>query len=318
MWCLRQWIGALALLAVSVALTGTAEARRGRKDRQMAKLVQQAQQQFEGEDFSGAAETLIKAYDLKPVPKLLYNIARAYDKGDDTEQALRFYQRYIDASDTDAELVRNAATRLAQLREDEVRREAEDQRRVEEEKRQADAERQRLEAETQRLKDEEKQRQADAERQRQEAEAQAAQNGLLAIAGYSLLGLGAVGLGTGGYFGVAALLDRDAWSDSLELEARQDLRDSARNNALGADIAMGSGALLAAAGGGLVLVSLLSSADGEQAEAEAGSPDAADSSAVGEDKAAAEGSDSPPAAETDETGSADDPGAAPAVEGGAA
>ncbi len=63
-----------------------------------------------------AAELLSQAHAINPVPALLFNIARGYQRGGNDEQAIRFYQRYLDAQGTDAETVKKSARALDQLR----------------------------------------------------------------------------------------------------------------------------------------------------------------------------------------------------------
>lgn len=257
-----RWVAFLALIAMVMTTANPAQARRrANKKKQWNKLVNQAQKQFQDEQYNESAETLIKAYDLKPVAKLLYNAARAYEKAGKQEQAARFYQRYIDADNTDAELLRNAASKLAELREAKARAELEQQQRIEDEKRKAEAERQRLEAERLRIIKEEKARKAEAERQRLLAEEEAKKGMVMPIVSYSLLGLGVTGLATGAVFGVLAMQDKGAWEASQDLDTRLAARDDAQFKGLGADIAYASGSLFSLIGAGLVAVQLIGQDD---------------------------------------------------------
>ena len=272
----------LLMILLLSTTTSAAQARRSSKKKRWTKLVQLAQKQYKNEQYVESAETLLKAYDLRPVAKLLYNSARAHEKAGDDEQAMRFYQRYIDAENTDPELLRNAATKLAALREARVRAELEQKQRVEEEKKKAEAERKRLEAERQRIIDEEKARKIEAARQARLKKEQDKMNMILPISAYSLLGLGTAGLLSGAVFGVLAMQDKAAWDGSLDLATRQSARDSAQFKALGADISFAAGSVLVLAGSGLLALHFLR-ADDEKIEDKAATDSASPAREVAAD-----------------------------------
>src|SRR5579859_3744530 len=104
-----------ALVAVVVAATlatTTAPTRTASADNRVAgeaqQLVQQAAAEYRSGDYAHAAATLQQAYGLKPAPRLLFNIARALEKAGNTSDALSYYERYLDAGDTEPDLVRKS------------------------------------------------------------------------------------------------------------------------------------------------------------------------------------------------------------------
>lgn len=54
-----------------------------------------AQRRFNIAEFDGAIEEFKRAYEISPVPGLLFNIAQAYRAKKDNAQALYFYQAYL-------------------------------------------------------------------------------------------------------------------------------------------------------------------------------------------------------------------------------
>jgi hypothetical protein len=79
-------------------------------------LIDKGASLYESGDYAKAAASLRAAYELVPEPRLLFNIARAYEKAGDTEQAFEFYERYLDATGTEAELRHRAHDALKRIR----------------------------------------------------------------------------------------------------------------------------------------------------------------------------------------------------------
>jgi hypothetical protein len=80
-----------------------------------AVLIDRGAAQYDAGEYAKAAASLRAAYELVPEPRLLFNIARAYEKAGDTEQAFEFYERYLDATGTEAELRHRARDSLKHL-----------------------------------------------------------------------------------------------------------------------------------------------------------------------------------------------------------
>lgn len=66
-------------------------------------------------DFRAAVEEFKTSYRLSKNPLLLYNIAFTFDKLDDIERAVRFYQMFIDKAPVSAPRIKEAKARLATL-----------------------------------------------------------------------------------------------------------------------------------------------------------------------------------------------------------
>jgi tetratricopeptide (TPR) repeat protein len=109
--------GVLVVLAVaSFPSLGRAES----VEAQVERLASEAVNAYKGADYNRAVELLQKAYEIRQVPALLYNMAKAYDKLGDVEHAADAYRRYADSADADPKLKSKAEARLATL--DESRR----------------------------------------------------------------------------------------------------------------------------------------------------------------------------------------------------
>ncbi|MBI5546057.1 MAG: hypothetical protein HY901_19370 [Deltaproteobacteria bacterium] len=250
---------ALACLCslLGVLPSGTAEAAE-EEDRKIEKLVREAQKAYDAGDCKKSAETLQKAFELKAVSKLLFNIARSFEKCGEDEQAIRFYERYVDAGE-DTGLVRRASKALERLKQAraarlaEEKRQQEEARKVEEARRDAELAKvatEKAQAEARASEAEERSRRALAEERR------AISRGPSPFT-FGLAGLAVVGLGTGIAFGAMANGAKGDYSASTNLAAKQSLRSTAEQRALVADLSLGIAA--ASAVGATVLFFLTTS-----------------------------------------------------------
>ncbi len=75
--------------------------------------------QFEGKEFSGAAQTFLRALALDPNATLAYNVARAYENNGELEHALTYYERALELSPEKAleKRCRDALIRLERSRQ---------------------------------------------------------------------------------------------------------------------------------------------------------------------------------------------------------
>lgn len=271
MFFIQKLVCLFVIFCFAFATPLESAARGKKKSKRFNALVKKAKDQYESEKFEKSAETLIKAYNLKPVPKLLYNIARSYDKADNSDQATRYYQRYIDSPNNEPELVRNAANRMAELREAQTRAELENQRKLEDEQRKAEEERKQLEAERKKVQEDAEQRKKDEEERRRLEEEEAAKATVLPLVLGISGGVVAVAAlaagGTGGYFGLGAQDARTSWEGASGLDDKKSYRDTAISNALYADIAFIGAGVLAAVAGGLVAGAFLTMPAEEEATA---------------------------------------------------
>ncbi len=226
-------------LATSLALaTAPSAAAAGKPAGNASDWIRAGERAYASGKYVEAADALKKAHAIEPHPRLLYNIARAYDQAVDTDSALEYYQLYVSANEgTDPVLLKRSALAIDRLRSAQAKNNAE-------QKDQA-AERNRLTAEAEAQK---KRAEQEAEEKRKgairqaELEAEVSQmatrrNRILAFVS---AGVGAVGLGTGIVMGVSALGTKGAFDGNHsdgELKAKQE--GTARTQALIADIGFG-------------------------------------------------------------------------------
>ncbi len=246
-------------------------------------MASAAQQAYAAGRFEESVRLLEEAYGISPLPKLLYNLARALERAQRTGEALQTYRRYLDSPERDPVLARKAADAYealvsAQARQADAEREsqlAERERQLAErealartqretEARQAEEfERARAEEADRRLKAE-----ASARQQQLAAQAAAAQAASEAaseaahsrrLVGWSIAAVGVAGLAAGGTFGALAWQDRAAFAASVD-ENKGELAASARTKAIIADAALGLGAVLVTVG--LIVVAKAPAASG--------------------------------------------------------
>jgi len=108
-----------AFLAVALALAfATPAVAQEEEDinRRVEELATSAHADYLVGDYLSAAKSLLEAYQLRPVTKLLFNVARAYDKAGAAKRAVRYYERFLQAEDRDEKLARKARRSLDVLK----------------------------------------------------------------------------------------------------------------------------------------------------------------------------------------------------------
>ncbi len=238
---------------VSMALLLASPAAWAQRSKSPAALMKEGERLFNAKKYVEAAEVLKKAYEGQPDPRILYNIARAYEQAGDMRGALSYYDQFIKNSggDMDPLLMKRAHSGAERAR---VIIEKEEQANAA-----AEAERRRLqeEAEAARRKAEEEQaaaRRAEelalqqrlAEQERAMASYRRARVGAFALGGLSVASVGA-----GIFFGLQAKDSRTAFDEASNLDAKQTAADDTRSKALLADI--GFGVAVAAAIGAVIV-----------------------------------------------------------------
>jgi len=108
-------------LAVVVALfcgLGPAErAAAETPEAQVERLATEAVNAYKGADYKRCIELLQKAYEIRQVAALLYNMAKAYDKLGDIDHAYDAYHLYADSAAAEPKLKARAEQRVAALAE---------------------------------------------------------------------------------------------------------------------------------------------------------------------------------------------------------
>ncbi len=170
-------------------------------------LSQKGAVHYRNGEYDQALSAFTEAYELSPVANLLYNIAKIWERKDDMQKAMEYYEKFIVAGDADPDVRAKALQRMKELRE------------------LAD-----LKADDKTTKDP-VEPPPDPQPQPVEREM-----GSMGTTGLIAMGLGGAMVVTGGVFGLLASGDKDDLSSEFDPVEKPKLRDSAESNALTADI----------------------------------------------------------------------------------
>lgn len=229
-----------SLLAVALATAPSLPVLAAAPEGDPEALSAAAVERFEAKDYDGAAALFEQAYAADPNPNYLFNIGRVYEEKGDLKNAVVYYQRFVGEPGVDIESRQTATERLKVLREalaqlegdepkDDVTDEPEDEGTEPKDPTPVDT--------------------GEDEKAKKRKKA-------LRISGYTLMGVGGVGLILGGVFGgLASGSVKDAEADPF-VDRQEAFRDRARTQARTADAMFYTGGALAAVGLVLVLVTL--------------------------------------------------------------
>lgn len=230
----------VASLLLVFALAFPAEALAN--PREFKKLVNQAERLYEAGKYKQSAERLIEAYAYQPHPRLIYNIARAYDQAGELQLSLEYYQRYVKSQEgTDPTLLKRSALSIDRLnalihkQQKSKAEDAEQQKKLEEEARAA---KERAEQES------EAKLRAEAQLRQQEkaaAESRTKARSRNRIISYVLGGVAVAGLGTGTFFGLGANASKERFTAAETIPSKQTFEQETRSKALLADVGFGVG-----------------------------------------------------------------------------
>jgi tetratricopeptide (TPR) repeat protein len=105
-------------LAISLPLaTLPAVAAEENAAQRVEHLAADAATAYRSADYSRAVELLERAYSIRQIAALLYNLAKAYEKLGNQEKAIDLYRRYSDSTDADPKLRMKAEARVAAYEE---------------------------------------------------------------------------------------------------------------------------------------------------------------------------------------------------------
>jgi tetratricopeptide (TPR) repeat protein len=231
----------LILLAALLLVPAPARAQRG-GTRNPKELIKQAERLYDQKKYLEAAEALEKANEAMPNAdaKLLYNIARAYDQGGKSQEAIQYYEQYK-AKGTDLQLLKRADLFIDRLRLQVQKEEATAAA--------AEAERKRLQEEADAAKKRADEERAAAQRAEEASQLrlQAAYDDALTarrrmqVTSFALGGVALAGAGVGALFGLQANAARNEFNAATDLETKRAAADTTRSKALLADIGFGVG-----------------------------------------------------------------------------
>src|SRR5690554_5150565 len=121
----------LSVALVSATLPGVANAQETSEDasaadqelspeeraRRVEELASSGANAYRAGDFEGAIQDFKEGYQLEPVPNLLYNIAKSYEKLEKYADAVDYYQKFVVAPEVDSSARQAALDRIESLRE---------------------------------------------------------------------------------------------------------------------------------------------------------------------------------------------------------
>lgn len=87
------------------------------KAKQVEQLSRDATAKYREKDYTAAIELFTKAYEIEPVPNLLFNIARCYEKLEDWDSAIANYQKFVVEPDVEKSARQSALDRIDALNE---------------------------------------------------------------------------------------------------------------------------------------------------------------------------------------------------------
>lgn len=190
---------------------------------------------FHAKDYEGAIALFERAYELDPQPNYKFNIGRVYEEKGDLDKAIAYYQEFVKSPGVDLAARESASERLEILRK--AAKALEEDEPPPEPPKDDGAALMPTDSEP-------------------EDEGLSPRKRKLRIAGYSLLGVGGVGLVLGAVFGGLALSkSRDADNATL-IDDKLALREDAKVRANAADGLFIAGGIVAAVGLGLVLATV--------------------------------------------------------------
>lgn len=97
--------------------SSTSESSDAESSEEFQKLVSAGRSAYGSKNFIEAAEAFKKAYALEPVPNLLYNIGRVYEKAGEFEKAISYYEKFVNQPNIAMKNRQDALDRMRTLRE---------------------------------------------------------------------------------------------------------------------------------------------------------------------------------------------------------
>ncbi len=240
----------VVLLLGATAMAGPAE------QRQAEQLLKKADGLYAAGKYLEAAAALEEAQALSPNPRILYNLAKAYDQAGELPKALASYQAYVASPEgTDATLLKRSSLSIDRLRGLQQKEEAAARERAEAERLRVEGERARetqAQAERERLAQEKLRAEAErgrlAEQQQvqkvldsQRVEAELASRKTRRTAAYATGGAAVAGLGSGLVFGLLSRGSKGEFDRASTLPDKRSFESRAKSQALIADVGFGVG-----------------------------------------------------------------------------
>ena len=198
-------------------------------------LTAEATAAYENGEYENAIELFKKAYEVRSVSNILYNIARIYEDAGDIDGAIEYYDKFVVAPNVDQGPRRDALDRLKTLRE------------------------------VKKMQAGEPEQTQVAETPRPEPDPAPEPNTGRTV-GWVFLGVGGASLIGSGIFALLTQSQHDSFATATSLDARRQAANSGRTNAVLADSLLVTGAVTAIVGG----VFLIASSGSDTAKSESG------------------------------------------------
>src|SRR5436190_22360582 len=99
---MRALVCGLVLLSVQMAHAKRPKGETA--EQEVERLAHEGVQAYKAEQYDQAVTLLTRAYAIRPVTALLYNLAKAYDKQGNVTDACATYKKFTDAPDADLKL----------------------------------------------------------------------------------------------------------------------------------------------------------------------------------------------------------------------
>src|SRR5262249_28807207 len=115
---------AAALIAHSAEGAAQTEGGGSAEQPDFAKLVSQGLELYQAAKYEEAIASFRAAVAIKPDPKLLYNIARSYEKLGRVDESIDAYQKFVDSPGTTAQERAKGLEQIKALRNEKTAREA--------------------------------------------------------------------------------------------------------------------------------------------------------------------------------------------------
>ncbi len=231
-WSVRVLFAFLFALAC-VALPASSSFAQSSEERaeKVEQLSAEATEAYRAGEFQKAADLFEEAYGIEPVPNLLFNIARSYEKMENWDQAIDYYEKFVVEEGISKKARKSALGRLSELKDMRARENAES-------------------------KDEDKI--ADSDKSVEDPEETEEPDAGSNTAAWVAVGTGVALVAGGGVFGLVASGKQSDFEDATSRDAKVDARDSGQTMALIADVMYISGAVVTGIG-----IYLLLSGDSE-------------------------------------------------------
>lgn len=173
-------------------------------------LNAKALERYKAQDYEAAIELFKQAYEIDPIPNLLYNIAKCHEKLKNWDEAIKYYNEFVVSPDVDAKVRKETLEYIEGLRK------------------------------VQELEKQQNDPKKDPDPIKKPVEPKP-DEGPDRTGAYISLGAGAALIGTGVAFGLLASGQQSTFESATTSQARKDARSTGTTYALVADVGYGLG-----------------------------------------------------------------------------